>query len=172
MLGQLKNGCFQVKGQSWFDSLSHITVLPKKGITIKKGGVQFSDISIYPQPSCAPESSNQQTPAPLHPPWLHKPINTCDLWPNRLSPLHASASSYRLIERLLLNPPGHGAPWVITIHSMVWPTSCHSPSTHLSPYTTKEVPPASSKKITVYCGVLTVFKSVYVTLQQGNIWIF
>ncbi|KAI4791382.1 hypothetical protein KUCAC02_034036, partial [Chaenocephalus aceratus] len=35
----------------------------------------------------------------------------------------------------------------VTIHSMVRPTSCHSPSTHLSPYATKEVPPASSKKI-------------------------
>lgn len=75
---------------------------------LRRGGVQLSDISIYPQSSCAPESSDQQTPAPPHPPWFHKPANQL-LWPSgQIVSALSMPSAKRLVAfwAVVAKPPG------------------------------------------------------------------
>lgn len=109
--------------------------------------------SIYPQSSCAPESSNQQTPtttptsAMIPPTSQSAPVISCG--PNRLRPLSMpsaeTASGFVLVLVLLscsveARPAHPQTPLLgngVTIHSMV-PTNLLSlflPHAHLSSYT-------------------------------------
>ena len=127
--------------------LSHITALHVRHHGYQ--GVGFNSLT-YPSTHNPPVHQNHPVNKHLHPcihHEFHKPASPL-LWPlaksSQPSPCHRLSSSW-----LCLSLLGNG----VTIHSMVRPTSCHSPPTHLPPYATKEVPPASSKKVTALCGV-------------------
>lgn len=107
------------------------------------------NISIYPQSSCAPESSNQQTPATtptsamIPPTSQSAPVISCG--PNRLRPLSMPSAETASVSGFLvfgffwavqskLVPPTHKHPsWEMESPFTAWfrPTSCHfSSHTH------------------------------------------
>ena len=124
-------------------------------------GLQLSDISIYPQSSCAPEPSDQHntcTPSPasaMIP--QNQPISSCDLWPKPSQPL-SMPSAKRLVAfwAVVAKHPGKNGVTKFTAWSDQ-PLVTLLPHTPFSPYATKEVPLASSEKVTAaFCGVVKV----------------
>lgn len=122
------------------------------------------NISIYPQSSCAPESSNQQTPAST----MIPPTSSCDLlWPKPSPPLSMPSAEtaigfvlvfwffcfFELFSRSSRRPPTNTPPGKWSHHSQHGsdqPLVTFPPTrTPFFIYATKEVPPASSKKVTV-----------------------
>lgn len=128
--------------------LSHITA-----ITVTKG-VGFNSLT-YPSTHNPPVHQNHPVNKHLHPCIhhdFHKPALSAPVTSGQIVSALSMPSAKQLLaafELFLQSLLGNG----VTIHSMVRPTSCHSPPTHLPPYATKEVPPASSKKVTALCGV-------------------
>lgn len=134
--------------KSGFDPLPHITILPTTGITIKKGWAStLWHIHLPTILLCTRviRSTNTCTPAST----MSAPVTSGQI----VSALSMPSAKWLVASGFL--SCCCKASWEMesqTIHSMVWPTSCHSPPTHLPPYATKEVPPASSEMVMPFCS--------------------
>lgn len=133
--------------KSGFDPLPHITILPTTGITIKKGWAStLWHIHLPTILLCTRviRSTNTCTPAST----MSAPVTSGQI----VSALSMPSAKWLVaFWAVVAKPPGKWSHKQFTAWSDQ-PLVTLLPHTHLSPYATKEVPPASSEKVMPFCS--------------------